>query len=171
MVHESGALLIEPGSAAGYDIMLRRVAPRTSPSGASCVLQMHLTLRRSCGLYQAAVMWAMYEHVKARSIDSSVMRLFLQAITTLHRWILTLLAQRRVPALPARHRRRSQKQRRVVMLRQEGPLQRTSDNQVLICCRRISHGTRAPPAQRHETVLQHLSICCPSLTSAFGQGQ
>lgn len=33
VVHESGALLIEPGGAAGYDMMLRRVAPRTSPSG------------------------------------------------------------------------------------------------------------------------------------------
>ena len=43
VVHESGALLIEPGSAAGYDMMLRRVAPRTSPSGASCVLHEHIT--------------------------------------------------------------------------------------------------------------------------------
>lgn len=34
VVHESGALLIEPGGACGYDAMLRRVAPRTSPSGA-----------------------------------------------------------------------------------------------------------------------------------------
>jgi hypothetical protein len=97
-----------------------------------------------------------YELVKACSTGSlttpSVMRLFLQAITTLRRWILTLLARRRVPARPARRRRRSQKQRRVVMLRQEGPLQRTSDNKVLIWCRRISHGTRAPPAQHHDAV-------------------
>lgn len=33
-MHQSGALLIEPSSADGYDHMLRRVAARTSPSGA-----------------------------------------------------------------------------------------------------------------------------------------
>lgn len=36
VVHESGALLIEPGGAFGYDAMLRRVAPRTSPSVGCC---------------------------------------------------------------------------------------------------------------------------------------
>ena len=45
VVHESGALLIEPGSAAGYDMMLRRVAPRTSPSGVCCVCASHIPWR------------------------------------------------------------------------------------------------------------------------------
>lgn len=76
----------------------------------------------------------------------SVMRLFFQATTTLHQWILMLLARRRVPALPARHRRRSQKERRVTMQRRRGALQRvTPDNQVPIWCRNVSHGSRAGP--------------------------